>query len=251
MIRLILPPSETKREGGAPGSALDLSQLAFPELTAARAAVVDAAVELAGDAEATVRALKLGPKQADEVARNREIATSPTMPALHRYTGVLYDALDAPSLPEDAWERARRSVLVHSALLGPVGAGDPVPAYRLSHDSRLPGLPLKRHWRADAAAALAALGEPVLDLRSEGYVGLGPLDGVAESAYLRVVAEGPDGRRRALNHFNKQGKGRFVRRLLLDGAEPRGLDELLDWAAGDGVPLERTGERELTLVAEH
>ena len=61
------------------------------------------------------------------------------MPAIDRYTGVLFDALDAPSLDADAREFARETVVVHSALFGLVGALDEIPAYRLSHDSRLPG----------------------------------------------------------------------------------------------------------------
>ena len=88
-------------------------------------------------------ALKLGRTQASEVDRNRALTSSPTMPALDRYTGVLYDALDAPTLAPAAREFAGRHVLWHSARFGPVGALDLVPAYRLSHDSRLTGHPLK------------------------------------------------------------------------------------------------------------
>ena len=51
--------------------------------------------KLSRNRETSIRALKLGPKQAAEVDRNRAIRRSPTMPALERYTGVLYDALDA------------------------------------------------------------------------------------------------------------------------------------------------------------
>ena len=39
-------------------------------------------------------ALGVSDKQDDEIARNAALWTSPTMPAVARYTGVLYDALD-------------------------------------------------------------------------------------------------------------------------------------------------------------
>ena len=54
----------------------------------------------------------------------------------------------------------------------------------------------------------------ILDLRSEGYVDLGPAPARADSVFVRVVSVEDDGRRRALNHFNKHAKGRFTRALL-------------------------------------
>ena len=73
---ILLPPSETKRDGGA-GSPLALDRLRFPSLNPVRREVVDAVVTLAADRDAAVRALKLGPKQAGEVDRNRAIPSSP------------------------------------------------------------------------------------------------------------------------------------------------------------------------------
>jgi cytoplasmic iron level regulating protein YaaA (DUF328/UPF0246 family) len=88
----------------------------------------------------------------------------------------------------------------------------------------------------------------ILDLRSESYVALGPAPARAESWYLRVVSEGDDGRRRALNHFNKKGKGEFVRALLLAGIDHPDSASLLTWAATAGIRLERGDPRELDLV---
>ena len=51
-------------------------------------------------------ALGLSPNQDAEIARNAALWTAPTMPALHRYTGVLYDALDVRSLRGAAAARA-------------------------------------------------------------------------------------------------------------------------------------------------
>jgi len=120
-VLILLPPSETKRDGGA-GSPLDLDRLSFPSLNPVRREVVDAVVALAADRDAAMRALKLGPKQADEVDRNRAIPGAPTMRALERYTGILYDALGASSLSAAEWAVASGSVVVQSAMLGLVGA---------------------------------------------------------------------------------------------------------------------------------
>ena len=249
---VLLPPSETKRDGGD-GPVLALHALSFPRLGEARARVLDATVRLAADPDAMMRALKLGPRQADEVDRNLRLSESPTMPAIDRYTGVLYDALDAPSLDAAARAHAERHVAVHSALFGLVGAGDGIPAYRLSHDSRLPELRLKAEWRTAIAAELEAAPGLILDLRSEGYADLGPVPRRPDSVFVRVVSEDEQGRRRALNHFNKRAKGLFVRALLEDRAEPADVDGLLAWAGERGIRLERStggsSVEELQLVA--
>ena len=253
-MRLLLPPSETKRDGGD-GDALDLAALSFPELTAARAELVERVASLAVDEELAMRALKLGPRQAAEVERNRRLLESPTMPALDRYTGVLYDALDFSSLDADARSFAHRTVVVHSALFGLVRALDPIPAYRLSHDSRVPDVRLRRFWRESLSTLLAAEPGVILDLRSEGYADLGPAPSREDSVFVRVVSVEADGRRRALNHFNKHAKGRFTRALLESQPAIDTLDDLTSWAgdAGFHVDVRETGSsnghRELELVA--
>lgn len=250
---VLLPPSETKRDGGTLPP-LDLDGLAFPGLRQPRSVVVAATRALADDPEAMMRALKLGPRQAAEVDRNRRVLESPTMPAIDRYTGVLFDALDASSLDGAAREYAAAHLAVHSALLGLVGGLDAIPAYRLSHDSRLPGLRLKSVWRDPVGAVLEQHDGLVVDLRSEGYVGLGPAPARADSVYVRVVSVGDDGRRRALNHFNKRAKGLLTRRLLADRPELRSRQDLVDWARGAGFVLDSPVEGsappiELELVA--
>lgn len=250
---VLLPPSETKRDGGTLPP-LDLDGLAFPGLREPRSVVVAAARDLADDAEAMMRALKLGPRQAAEVERNRRVLESPTMPAIDRYTGVLFDALDASTLDGAAREYAAAHLAVHSALLGLVGGLDAIPAYRLSHDSRLPGLRLKSAWRDPVSAVLAQHDGLVVDLRSEGYADLGPAPRRADSVYVRVVSAGDDGRRRALNHFNKRAKGLFTRRLLMDRPELQGRQDLIEWARGAGFVLDSPADEaappvELELVA--
>lgn len=250
---LLLPPSETKRDGGA-GSPLALDHLSFPSLNAVRREVVDAVVSLAADHDTAMRALKLGPKQAGEVERNRDLPSAPTMRALERYTGVLYDALDAASLSESEWAVAADSVAVQSALLGLVGAADPVPAYRLSFDSRLSlargSASLKKRWATAGAEALARRTDVLLDLRSEGYAALAPLPERDRAHYVRVLARDESGHVRALNHFNKQAKGLLARAIVEAGASFASTEDLLTWAEREGYELRPAGAgtRDLALV---
>jgi cytoplasmic iron level regulating protein YaaA (DUF328/UPF0246 family) len=246
-VLILLPPSETKRIGGD-GPPLDLAALSFPELTAARRRALSALRALSRNLAAATGMLRLGPSSATEAARNRVVMTSPTMPAIDRYDGVLFDELDAGSLPPTAREFASRHLAIGSALFGVSGALDLIPAYRLSHDSRLPGTTLGAIWRAPLAAALAARAGLLVDLRSEGYAALGPVPDRPDAVYIRVVSEDAGGRKRALNHFNKKGKGAFVRRLLLAEFDHPDVDALLAWADHDGIRLEPGAPGELDLV---
>jgi hypothetical protein len=247
-VLLLLPPSETKRDGGDPVAPLDLGRLSHGELTSSRRSVLAATRALSRNRSTMSAALRLGPNQQFEVTRNRELRRSPTIAAIERYTGVLYDALDAGSLSVTAREFARDHVLIHSALFGLLGAEDPIPAYRLSHDSRLPSLALRTVWRHRISAVLAAHDGVILDLRSEAYVELGPAPVGERSVFLRVVTEAPDGPRRALNHFNKRGKGEFVRAVCSAAIDHADVQSVLDWAADAGIRLERGAPGELELI---
>ncbi|RLK47572.1 YaaA family protein [Microbacterium telephonicum] len=247
---ILLPPSETKRPGGRPRP-LDLDALALPDLAPQRMLVVDALVALSADPDAAARILKLSERQRGDIADNAALRTGPTLPAVDRYTGVLYDALDASTLAatERRWLGAH--VLVHSAPFGPVGALDPIPAYRLAAGTSLPGVPaLRRVWADAVTAAVAGTGAPfVLDLRSEAYAALGPLPAGIPSAYVRVVSEGADGAVRALNHFNKHAKGALVRALATQRPRIRSLAAFTNWADGAGIRVRGGAPGELELFA--
>ena len=243
---VLLPPSETKRSGGD-GPPLRLDDLGSPDLTPLRAELVADLVGLAENPDACRRALSISGGQDAEIARNAALRTAPTMPALHRYTGVLYDALDIDSLHGAAAARARARLAVGSALFGLLRADDRIPAYRLSATSKLPGRPgLAARWRPALEPVLADLAdrELVVDLRSGAYVGLGRL---ADAVRVDVVTEHPDGRRSVVTHFNKAHKGRLARALVTADSEPGDAAAVAKVAGRAGMRVERDGN-ELTIV---
>ena len=246
---ILLPPSETKRPGGR-ARPLDLGTLALPQLAPQRAAVIEALAALSADEDAAARALKLSARQRGEISGNVALRTAPTLPAVDRYTGVLYDALDAGTLDAAARRWLGGHVMIHSAPFGPVAALDAIPAYRLAAGTTLPGLPpLRRLWADAVTDALAAAAPTfVLDLRSEAYAALGPVPAGIRSAYLRVVTRGADGTTRALNHFNKHAKGDLVRALATSRPRIATARGLIDWAGAAGLDVRAGAEGELDLV---
>jgi cytoplasmic iron level regulating protein YaaA (DUF328/UPF0246 family) len=245
-VLVLLSPSETKRDGGD-GPPLRLDVLSAPVLTTARAALVDQLVELAADRPASRRALGISPAQDAEIDRNAALRSSPTLPAIGRYTGVLYDALDVGSLSGASASRARARLAVGSALFGLLRADDPVPAYRLSASSALPGGPtLAARWKPLLEPVLAEIAsdELVVDLRSGSYAALGGLPGAVR---VQVLAEHPDGRRSVVSHFNKAHKGRLARILATTRAEPTDAASVATIARRAGMRVERRGNA-LTVV---
>ena len=243
---VLLPPSETKRAGGD-GPALNFSGLSWPEFTELRGELVEELVALASDRPACRTALGISASQDAEIYRNAALRDAPTLPALRRYTGVLYEALDVESLRGAEAARARARLAVGSALFGLLRAEDPIPAYRLSASAKLPGRPpLPARWRPRTEPALADLAqrELVVDLRSGAYVGLGRLDTAVRAD---VVTEHPDGRRTVISHFNKSHKGRLARALAATRSEPADAGDVAAVARRAGMRVERDGNR-LTIV---
>jgi len=240
-MRILLPPSETKAPGGQ-GPPLDLDLLAFPELNRTRARVARELVSLARDVPCCRAVLGLSARQDAEVARNAALLTAPTMPAIDRYTGVLFDALDPAGLTPAARGRADRMLVICSALFGALRPSDPIPAYRLSGGSSLPRLgPLARLWRTPLTGALSGGDDPVIDLRSDAYAALAPLP---SAVVVRVVSH--DGR--PVSHHNKAAKGRLARAFVTARREPATLAAAIRVAQAAGLVLKRIEELRMVLI---
>ena len=244
---VLLPPSETKHPGGD-GPPLDLGRLGHPELTPVRERLLTALEQLATDLPAARAALGLSPAQDGEIARNAVVRTSPTLPALDRYTGVLYDALDVGSMTRGQRRRADARLAVGSALFGVVRGTDRIPAYRFSAGSALPGRPtLAARWRPLLDPVLAELvaAQTVVDLRSGSYAALGRVPGAIT---VNVLSERADGSRSVVSHFNKAHKGRLARALAVTRAEPSDSAGVAAVARRAGMRVERRGTTHLDVI---
>ena len=231
---ILLPPSETKISGGE--GRLTLASLGFPELASARSAALSALRDLvaAGQDEST-------PAKERAAAANAAVESGLVMPAVERYTGVLYDGLGFGTLGEDERRWVGDHVAIGSALFGLLRASDCIPEYKVSHNTKVPGTTLTRIWKA--APRLAArdvdADELVIDMRSKAYAALLPVEGAVE---FDVVDE----RGKALAHWNKHAKGAFVRLLAETNAAPGDIGALLSAARAAGADVSiRDGQLQL------
>ena len=231
------------------GSSLRLSDLSFPSQRPTRHALIDQLVELVADEQAAVRALKLGSRGRSDIDRNREIRQAPVMPALNRYTGVLYDSLSLSTLPAESRSWALDRVAIFSALFGLIRASDLIPAYRLSFDTVLSGGSIKSQWNSVGGDLWSEVQDFVIDLRSEGYRKLSPVP-PGKGVTIFFVTQKKDGTKKNMGHFNKAVKGQLVRKLAVSRPTLNSITELAEWGQKNEVLFESAlgGSDSLELV---
>ena len=233
---ILLPPSEGKAPGGD-GPPWSAGTMRLASLDRQRRKVLDALARHAREHRRQpepVLAKLLGVKGealTAAVEADRSVRRSPTMPAIERYTGVLYDELDHASLPARSRRRLADQVLIASGAFGFVAPLDPIPDYKLKMGASLPGIgKLSTAWRPHLDAALAPLvaGRTVWNLLpNEHAAAWSGSDELAAEVVVRFADEVVrDGRTElaAVAHWNKLLKGALVRHVLatqLD--EPAGL----------------------------
>lgn len=211
---ILLPPSETKRPGGV-GISINKLAIIWAALDPARDQLIAATQKVCSNPKRAAAVFKLGPKSLGDIEANRNLMTAPTMPAIERYAGVLFDALDYNSLDEQAKTRVGEQLFIQSALFGLLPATEQIPYYRFSATTKLPKINLRELWTEAHKLVWPRLTRPILDMRSKSYAQLNPIPQEFESYELDVFDESG----KALNHFNKKAKGLFVRAAMTHGLE--------------------------------
>jgi cytoplasmic iron level regulating protein YaaA (DUF328/UPF0246 family) len=233
---ILLAPSEDKATGGLRG------RLA---MTPAQRWVRERLVALAksGSPEALQKAfdvkdLALAKARAEALALAGSV---PLLPALARYTGVAFQALDAGSLQQEAWAQ----VFILSNLRGLVRGDELLPPYKLKLGA-IPGL--KTHWREALRPQLEALPQgSVWELLPSDSADL--LKGWDRP---RHTVEIFDARGKAISHFSKKYRGLVARWILThqQGDPRKVLKGRLPGCQWAGVGENDLGGMALRLVVE-
>jgi cytoplasmic iron level regulating protein YaaA (DUF328/UPF0246 family) len=205
---VLLPPSEGKSQPEA-GESFDLGSLVFAE--------------------------ELGAKREELIdAFDPSLLGAPAAPAAELYTGVLYGRLELPKLAA----KARRQVLIASALWGVVRPDDRIPYYKFPPKMRLEGIGAPAaYWRPALAEALPDReGELVVDMRSTAYSVMWKPKRATLLA-VRAFTES-DGERKAVSHMAKAVRGDVARALLQAKKTPSGPEGVTGIAEAAGFTVE-------------
>lgn len=214
MVKILLPPSEGKAEGGNARIPWTPDSGVFGgHLGDYRREIAEALKSAKGGSAALLGVSGKHLSRAKGV--NCTLIGAPTLPAWQRYTGVVWDHLDLASFPKNRLSSAIKSLFVVSALTGIVRGDDPLPDYRLKIGASLaPMGNLARWWKPDVTDCL------VTKTRNETLIDLLPnehrsaIDWTELPHVVRIDLVAGDGGRVG-GHNAKAAKGLLARHLLL------------------------------------
>lgn len=189
-IVILIPPSEGKASGGV-GKPLKPSSAAKKMIKALQDHKKDQAKLLGVKGTALQRAIVV----------NRQLLSSKTLPAIERYTGVVYKGFDYESMGAKAKSFADKHVKIISALFGLVSLQDPLPDYKLKIDK----LRAAEYWHPLITDLLK--GAFVIDLLPQAHRKALSYNKGIEVEFVIIK----DGAKRPAGHAGKHIKGRFVR----------------------------------------
>jgi cytoplasmic iron level regulating protein YaaA (DUF328/UPF0246 family) len=170
------------------------------------------------DLDSLVFAEELGEKREQLLdAFDPSLRDASAAPAVEVYTGVLYGRLELPKLSA----KARRQVLIASALWGFVRPDDRIPYYKLPPKTKLDGIGAPAaFWRPALAEAMPDReGELIVDMRSGAYASFWKPKQATLLA-VRAFTE-QDGKRKAVSHMSKAVRGDVARALLQAKKAPK------------------------------
>ncbi len=196
---ILLPPSEGKSEAEGTRYFTD----ACPACVQHTQGVIDYLKGLSPAGHAKCYGVKDAAKAQAWHDANVTVLETAGLPAIERYTGVVYQHIGYATLSKKA--AACKRLHIASAMFGLIPADAPIPPYKLPINPWL-----TRYWKPINSARLAreAKDKPVLNLLSQAYA--------KTIDYEPLIS--PDfkagGGKKSAGHFGKAIKGRFVRWLL-------------------------------------
>ncbi|HAS87814.1 MAG TPA: hypothetical protein DCS48_00665 [Desulfovibrio sp.] len=210
---ILIPPSEGKADGGSKAPLMSASGITTDLIEAIKKADPKKLYGL--KAKALEKA----------IATNKEILISKTMPAIERYTGVVYAAIDYSTIKNKSDFDGK--VLIVSGLFGLVSPTDLIPNYRLKIDK----LKAAKLWLDCNSEQLKD--KFVIDLLPQAHKkAVKYTNGITVEFVLKKA-----GKKMPAGHQGKYIKGRFVRWLIENNiTDPKEFKEFTE----DGY--EWTGE---------
>ena len=147
----------------------------------------------------------------------KKVETSQPTPAMSVYSGVLYQALDWPSLTPAAKRRGEAALAIISAQYGVVRTHQRIESYKAKINNKA--------MAPVVAAALDGVKTPlIVDCRSSTYktVWKSPAEITVEIRVSTVV----DGVRTVITHMSKKTRGEITRWLLQSRSVPKSPEDL-------------------------
>lgn len=191
-LMMLIPPSEGKKVGGTPKPCSLWNE---DVLT-----MIEKLNQVNDASWSNILGVK-GKALAHAIEANQRLKSAPTMPAIERYTGVVYNAIDYASMSSTAQCFFNQHVRIVSALFGLVAPQDFIPEYKLKIDK----LGADKYWRPVLAQQLNHVS--VLDLLPQAHRKAVKYSQGCAIDFLIIK----NGKNKPAGHQGKHIKGRFIR----------------------------------------
>lgn len=238
---ILLPPSEGKASGGE-GPPFDLESVSFGEFNKSRILLIKALGQLSKKPRVAQKTLGVKGVALDKArADNADVMNSPTLPAIERYTGVMYDSIDYESLDEAAKRVFGNSTLIMSGLFGIVRPFDLIPTYKLKMGAKIrANKDCAAIWKPLISKSLAKTIEHgvIWDLLpNEHSAAWDPSQVLCDVRFtVKFLEAGADGKLKTINHWSKALKGALVRHLVVNPEAASREESALELLAGFSHP---------------
>ncbi len=170
-MKILLAPSETKKEGGDGKFNLN-SLMLSQQLNPAREELFKDYNQIVTSNNLEQLSKMFGlKKEADILKYANDISSSPTLKAIQRYTGVAFDHLEYENLNLQAQKYIDENVILFSNLFGAIKASDKIPLYRLKQGEKIAELNPAKIYKSSLKEPLDNYleNEDILDIRAGFY----------------------------------------------------------------------------------
>ena len=250
---ILLPPSEGKASGGLTSDDGPLSSAtSFANLIDARREAIAALHEALDLPRAEQRKLFGVKTDALDAAidANAKLANfggedAPLLPAIERYTGVLFTYLDYPSLDPKTQQIFDEHAVIFSGLWGLLRPTDLIPDYKLKIDATLPALgKVSAFWKPYISETLNELlnDHVVWDLLPGAHRRAWNGQALMAAHWRVKFVERKGGKLRTVSHWSKALKGALIGFLCEN--EIVDAQALVEFSHPEGYVFER-GESEI------
>lgn len=205
-MKILLAPAETKISGGSQKS-FDKSNFIFPELFEKRESIFNRYAQFVNASNIEELKKWFGLKNEDDVRKYQEpLKNKPSLKAIQRYTGVVFDALDYNSLTPKQQNYIDKNVYVFSNLFGPLRADDLIPDYRYKQGAKLCDINVEKFYKDHFTKNLDdELGNEIIDIRASYYEKFYQIKN-ANVLTFKFIKEG-----KVVSHWAKHYRGKLLR----------------------------------------
>ena len=220
---LFLPPSEGKTKGGSDEVPYRVAENfsrynSFTSLTIPRSDVFEelylATTQMQEKELEKIYDLK-GNNLDEAIDNTQDMLNLPTKPAIHRYSGVMFKALDYDSMLLHQKTNFDENTYFIDGMFGILKPQDYIPTYKLKITAKIKTIDCAKFWREKLESTLKSITKNkfVIDLLPQTHEKVLSVDNSANRIKI-IFGEELNGELKQIGHNSKKLKGEFIRYLV-------------------------------------